>query len=272
VRRTRPARAAFVDLASSWGVRFNLFGAARKLGTHGMISATLLGDIGHGYGPINRGSMTHEAENPIPQTTRWTETDELRTRTRDLAERDVAYAWHGTNPVSWTMEDPVPWHAIETELGIVSVRPLSMEVLSLRSDELRINRVNYLLYGPLYWLDGKWSAFERGCPRNRDPDFTLLRSNQRHRQGTHAAYRKAVAVIEPAANDWMPTDIEYATLAVESLESQLARQVVDLADWYRDPETHARFDILVKGHEEHLATLGRYLEAAKRIAGTEPGH
>jgi hypothetical protein len=143
----------------------------------------------------------------------------------------------------------------------------TMNVGSVGIDPFTVNRVDYRLYGPLYWLDDRWSAYERGKTRERDPDFSLIRWDNPSRQGTHPAYRKAVAVIEPAVNAWMPSQVEFAKLAVASLEALLAEQVVELAEWYRDPELHEHFRILVEVREEYVATLGRQLEVAKHASG-----
>jgi hypothetical protein len=159
-----------------------------------------------------------------------------------------------------------PWCPIDTELGTVSLSPLDMETLNVSGDSLTINRVEYRLYGPLYWLRDHWSAYESGKARTSDPDFSLIRLDDPSREGTHPAYRKAVAVIEDAVNEWMPSQVEFARLAVASLESLLAEAVVELAEWYRDPEHHERFRILVETREEYVAMLGKDLEVAKRLA------
>jgi hypothetical protein len=141
-----------------------------------------------------------------------------------------------------------------------------MDVLSIASDDLLINRVHYTLYGPGYWIDGRWSAYQRGRDTGKnDPDFTLLRHDDRRRQGSHAAYQKAAAVIAAAANQWMPTEVDLARLVVESLEWQLSREVVTLAEWYSFPPRATCFDSLVKVRENYLAQLGAYLEVARRI-------
>jgi hypothetical protein len=85
-----------------------------------------------------------------------------------------------------------------------------MDVLKLWSNDISINRVNYQLYGPLYHDGQRWTAYKPGRTYGQDPDFTLLRHDNMCRQGTHAAYRKAVAIIEAAVTTWAPTDREIA--------------------------------------------------------------
>jgi hypothetical protein len=114
-----------------------------------------------------------------------------------------------------------PWCPIDTELGVVSVSPLDMETVNASGDSLTVNRVEYRLYGPLYWLHDHWSAYECGKTRATDPDFSLIRLDDRSREATHPAYRKAVAVIEDAVNEWMPSQATRSQIA-ESFSADAA--------------------------------------------------
>jgi hypothetical protein len=164
--------------------------------------------------------------------------------------------------------DGRPWSPIETEIGTIWVSPLNLITMNVVSEHVVVNRVDYKLYGPLYRLGtGEWSAYEEDKWRDHDPNFTLLRHDDTQRQGSHAAYRKSVEVIEAAVRAWMPVEEEFARLTVASIESLLAGEVVTLAEWYSDPESMERFPSLLQIREDYSAKLGEQLEEAKFLAG-----
>jgi hypothetical protein len=161
----------------------------------------------------------------------------------------------------------VPWHSLATELGIVAVQPMNLDVLKIQSDCLTINRVRYQLYGPLYRDGQRWTAYKPGKTYGADPDFTLLRFDDVTRQGSHAAYQQAVGVIETAANAWTPAEHELAALAVRRIESDIAKQQTKLAGLRSDLAWRTKYQILLKVQEDYLVELFTDLERAQESAG-----
>jgi hypothetical protein len=162
----------------------------------------------------------------------------------------------------------VPWHSLATELGPVEVQPMNLQVLSIRSGCLTINRVQYLLYGPLYREAQRWTAHQAGRHPDWDPDFTLLRLDNVNRQGSHSAYRKAVGIIEAAVNAWTPGERELASLAIQRIESDIAEQRAHLAKLRNDPDYQTKYLILLKGQEDYLLSLSERLEHAQDVLKT----
>jgi len=106
----------------------------------------------------------------------------------------------------------VRWQTLTTELGILIVQPLNMGVPKIYSDCFTINRVEYPLHGPLYRYGHRWRGFKPGTPLDRDPDFTLLRCDDMSRHRSHAAYRRAVQVIEWTVNNWGASERDIADI------------------------------------------------------------
>jgi hypothetical protein len=157
------------------------------------------------------------------------------------------------------------YQRIHTQVGVIAVCPLNLRTIHMRSDDILINRVHYEMYGPLFWIDDEWKTYEHGRSRDADPNFTLLRHDDVRRQGSHAAYRKAASIIEPVVNEWMPSRVKFARLAIDSITCLLGQEVVKLAEYYSHPPTAEKFHRLVTVREDYLATLGRELETAMQI-------
>jgi hypothetical protein len=138
-----------------------------------------------------------------------------------------------------------------------------MDVLHLWGICIVINRVNYRLYGPLYRNGERWTAYKPGKNYAQDPDFTLLRENDITRQGTHAAYRKAVDAIESAVNLWAPGEREIAALAIPVIQEYIQEQEAKVGDLRKDPRYQTEFGILLRVQEDYLAKLYQDLRKAQ---------
>jgi hypothetical protein len=160
-------------------------------------------------------------------------------------------------------EPPKGWHRLETQFGPLGVRPLNMDVLKLWGDGIIINRVHYRLYGPLYRDGQRWTAYKPGRNYGEDPDFTLLRHDNMSRQGSHAAYRKAVQVIEAAVNAWAPSEREIAGLAIPVIQENLAEQHTKVAKLLREPDTLSRPNWLLRNAEDRLVEFYQDLHRAE---------
>lgn len=118
---------------------------------------------------------------------------------------------------------------VSSSAGSFTVTPLDLETVHMRCEDLAVNGLHYVMYGPLYWVDRRWSCFPVGHSRSGDPPMTLLRHDDMRRQGSHAAYRKAGLVVEQVANDWMPSAAKFEALVIDNLKRQLAQAIVELA-------------------------------------------
>ena len=84
------------------------------------------------------------------------------------------------------------------------------------------------------------------------------------RQGSHAAYRKAVQVIEAAVNAWAPSEREIAGLAIPVIQENLAEQHTKVAKLLREPDTRSRPDWLLRNAEDRLVGSTKICIVPKR--------
>jgi hypothetical protein len=160
----------------------------------------------------------------------------------------------------------VPWVTISTKFGPIEVCPHTLTILHVRGEVTVNGAEHWLRIGPVYWDGARWSAWEPGKDRDREPDFTLLRSSNINKNASLSAYRKVSLELERVLAEWLPErTAAFARWTALSIEDDIAAQETEL-QLSRRQGTDKMFPDLYDIQVEYLETLLRRLNETRRFA------